>query len=299
MTSAVHDIALVTCAWPRSEVLRAEDALLETELRRRGLKAATVAWERSGRARASTYVVRTAYNWCHRWADFREFVASASEHGRVYPSLSAVDRIHHKRYLLALERAHIPIVPTEWVERGADIAFADVVARIDAERVVLKPAVSVGAHNLHVFERANARELGATLSKLAQRFDVMVQPFLESVRTEGELSIVWMDGRVAYAVHRVPAEGDFRAHPVHGSIDRVVPVPRDAAETAERVIDLVAAGTLAGRVDFLRSGGAWVVSEVEAIAPLLFFAAQASGVASMADAVCRAHEATEEKETAP
>src|SRR5690606_38821279 len=52
----------------------------------------------------------------------------------------------HKRYLHDLERAGLPVVPTEFVNRGADLTpLPERCAQLGWSDIVIKPAISGGS----------------------------------------------------------------------------------------------------------------------------------------------------------
>jgi hypothetical protein len=136
--------------------------------------------------------------------------------------------------------------------------------------------------------------------------DMMVQPFVPSVGTEGELSVITVGGAVTHAVVKTPAPGDFRTQEEHGGVPAGVPVTPEVRALATQVLAAahascaawVAAGgagldggggaadaggplpadaILYGRLDFLRlpaeggEVGRWALLELEVIEPCLFF----------------------------
>ncbi len=110
-----------------------------------------------------------------------------------------------KRYLLDLERAGVPTVPTTWVEPGAHgDSDSDMPDFPDGE-VVVKPSVSGGGYRTaryapheHPAARAHVRELTA-----AGR-TAMVQPYEHRVDAEGEAALIYVGGRFSHAVHKDP-----------------------------------------------------------------------------------------------
>jgi hypothetical protein len=113
----------------------------------------------------------------------------------------------------------------------------------------------------------------------------MVQPFLPEVLSEGEWSLVFIDGLYSHAVHKRPAAGSWLVQDeLGGSVESAVPPEevRAAAIVAfERIVpalekrgaaEQVAKGPLLyGRVDVIPTASGPLVSELELIEPELFF----------------------------
>ena len=121
----------------------------------------------------------------------------------------------HKRYLVELARAGVPVVPTGLVERDSDEPLAAVAARHGWDEVVVKPAVGAGAEGaarLRVDDPAAERAFTA----LRARGEVLVQPYVHEIERSGEVSVVLIAGEVTHAVRKLPADGEFRVQAEYG-----------------------------------------------------------------------------------
>ena len=208
-------------------------------------------------------------------------------HGRAETFLSQVDRFAtaapvwnpprvmrwntHKSYLRDLERAGVRCVPTAWVDRVDAETVAAAHRALGAEHLVAKPIVGAGA------ERQVRLRRGAPLPPAADGppAAALLQPFVPSVQTEGELSLVFCGGRYSHALVKRPAAGDYRVQSVYGG--REVPYEPTPAErsTAERALaavpGCVPADLLYARVDLVRAtDGGLMLMELELIEPYLY-----------------------------
>lgn len=188
-----------------------------------------------------------------------------------------------KTYLLALEAAGIPIVPSRFgVADDASIVAA--FAQFGGDELVVKPQISAGSHATVRVRRGDP---------VARLDDAIVQPFLPAIASEGELSLFAIDGRFSHAARKVATGGDFRIQPQFGG--RFTRYDPDAE--AHGVFDAVLAGLpavpLYVRIDLLRRGdGRLAVMEVEAIEPDLYPALAPEVPALLAEALVRRLEAT-------
>lgn len=67
--------------------------------------------------------------------------------------------------------------------------------------------------------------------------DMLVQPFLATV-SEGEISVIVIDGRVSHAVQKIPARGSWKCQQEYGATARLlVPVPPLVADLALRIVE--------------------------------------------------------------
>jgi glutathione synthase/RimK-type ligase-like ATP-grasp enzyme len=135
--------------------------------------------------------------------------------------------------------------------------------------VVCKPAVGSGALGSGRFDVGDARGQ-AHLDALLATGDVLVQPFVPTVTSAGELSVVLIDGAVTHALRKVPGPGDYRVQEEWGGHTEVVVPSAGAAELATRVCELLPAAPMYARVDLLENRGLWQVLEVEVTEPSLW-----------------------------
>lgn len=253
-------IALVTMS-PFPELLaRPEHERLTEALARRGVTAETVAWSDAAVdwARFELCVLRSPWDYHLRR---EEFLAWTARVPRLLNPPEVVRWNSHKGYLRDLEARGVPIIPTHWLAQGAP----PVLPAAWAEAVV-KPAVSAGALNTVRFRREAPQQAQATLERILATGDAMVQPYLRSVETDAERSLIFFDRRFSHAMRRLPVLelGAHRAERLEASAEDLA-VARQVLAAADR--DLLYA-----RVDLARDdAGALRLMELEVIEPRLFF----------------------------
>lgn len=181
-----------------------------------------------------------------------------------------------KTYLLELEAAGIPIVPSSF-GRADDASVAAAFARFGTDELVVKPQVSGGS-----FRTVRVRP-GDAIEPLE---DAIIQPFVPAVSGEGELSFLFIGGAFSHAVRKVAKPGDFRIQPQFGGqFSRFEPEPEQLA-LAETVIAALPEPSLYARVDLLRiADGSLALMELEAIEPDLYPHMEPELPARLAEAV--------------
>jgi glutathione synthase/RimK-type ligase-like ATP-grasp enzyme len=175
-----------------------------------------------------------------------------------------------KRYLLQLPPLGVDIVPTQIV-RADDLL--DAVLAMHGHDVVIKPTVSASAWRT-VRGRAGAAELSDAIASLPVDLHYMLQPYVREIAEEGEWSLLFFDGEYSHAVLKRPAANDYRVQREFGGTVEFI-APDDA--TIEAAHDAAAAVKSLGfddgvyaRIDGVRSGGAFLIMEVEMVEPFLF-----------------------------
>jgi hypothetical protein len=192
-------VALVTCA--ELPDLDPDDRLLVAPLADLGVGADAVVWDDAG-VNWGTYdlvVLRSVWDYVRRRD---EFVAWARTVPRLMNSADVVAWNTDKRYLSELVSAGLPVVPTDW------IAPADAWALPTRGEWVIKPAVSAGSLDTGRYDTADPghRQLAAAHVARLQAADrlVMVQPYLPSVDTYGETSLLFFAGEYSHAIRKGP-----------------------------------------------------------------------------------------------
>lgn len=190
----------------------------------------------------------------------------------------------HKRYLLRLADAGIPVPPLKLVPHGSEAALADLQAELGGGELVVKPAVSGSAwRTLHV-PAHGAAAAQAEFAALTRERDVIVQSFIPEIGSLGEYSLMFFGGRYSHAVLKTPRTGEFRCQREYGGSVTALPAPASVLETARRALAVFGAPPYA-RLDLVVTRGMPMIMEVELIEPVLFFAEAGGSAALMADAL--------------
>ena len=169
-----------------------------------------------------------------------------------------------KRYLSELAARGIAIPATTFT----DDVQQDVIARMfeetaaDEFELIVKPAISGGAWKTVRVRRGDAlAPIGGTT--------MMVQPYLPTIETEGETSLLYFGGVLSHVVNKRPVPGEFRVQEEFGGVYRVLDdPPAGAIALAEQVLATIDAPLLYARIDVVPDAdGRWLLMEAELIEP--------------------------------
>ncbi|MGE0708569.1 MAG: RimK family alpha-L-glutamate ligase [Planctomycetota bacterium] len=275
-------IALATCA-----VLPDPDpdqAPLAAELRAGGHEVTTPVWDdpqvRWGDL--DVCVLRSTWDYTERPGEFLAWVDRVASQTVLLNPAPVVRWNAHKRYLLELAAAGVPVVPTELAPAGGAPDLGALCAARGWDDVVIKPAVSAGSRDT-LRARAGDAAGAAHLAALVGRGDdALVQPYQASVEGPGERALVAIGGELSHAVRKSPRFlGD-------GEQTRAAPIEADEAALAEALLAGPARGLLYARIDLVRdAAGRPQVAELELIEPSLFFATHPPALARFAAALPR------------
>jgi glutathione synthase/RimK-type ligase-like ATP-grasp enzyme len=265
----VVDVRLVTCA-----VLPAPDpdtALLTDALRGLGADVDVRDWRDPAVdwGEATVTVIRSPWDYVDAHDEFVAWIRTTGAATELWNPPALLEWNTHKSYLLDLEARGAPVVPTVILLQGTAASLDAICDARGWNTVVVKPAVGVGAYGSGRFDVGDAGGQ-AHLDARLEAGDVLVQPFVPSVQTDGELAVIVIDGVVTHAVRKWPRAGEYRVHEEYGGRNAFVDAGDAAAELARRVCSILPAQPLYARIDLLESQGLWHVLEVEATEPSLW-----------------------------
>jgi glutathione synthase/RimK-type ligase-like ATP-grasp enzyme len=252
----------------------AEDDLLIQNFNQQGHKASAVVWSDPAIDwnQFDAAIIRSTWDYLDDPDHFLSVLQTVeSSSCKLFNDLETVTWNINKRYLLDLHRWGIAIVPSKIV-RGGNGAGREAAFSMGSQTLVLKPVIGLAGTGL---ARIGIDDLDSKLAEVgagdANR-EYLLQPFIESVTTEGELSFIYLNGRFSHAIVKQPALGDFRSQPLYGSSLRLIePAKRDLDQARDVMEQLSSRMPLYARVDMVRIDGDLHVMELELIEPFLFF----------------------------
>ena len=251
------------------------------------MSAAWAVWDDPAVDWGSARLVAVRSTWDYEWRR-EEFLAWARRVESSTLLVSPADVLAwntDKSYLLDLSATGLPVVPTVAVDDRAEV----VPAASTFGAAVLKPRVGAGGRGVVALDARAGRSLGVEDALLGDG-PWVVQPLVESVRSEGETSVFVLGGRPVSQVRKRPGGDEIRVHESYGGRTDVVTLSDEAAALAERAVvtaeEIVGAALPYARVDMMRlSDGRLVVSEVEVAEPGLYLEELPANAAAFARAV--------------
>jgi O-ureido-D-serine cyclo-ligase len=208
-------------------------------------------------------VLRSTWDLTKRRAEFLDWCERVSAVTNLVNPASVARWATDKHYLADLAERGLPVVPSRFVEPGAEPgpavrAFLDLHPR--AAEFVVKPTVGSYSDNVRRFARAREAEAAEHVGRLLGRgLGAILQPYLPSIDTHGETDLVFFDGAYSHAIRKsalLMADGtvngptnDFRAARVPDEEERAVAAAVLEAAAAHLGLDRP---LLYGRVDLVR-----------------------------------------------
>ncbi len=272
------------------------DRLLQSALEGRGIQASSAVWDDPGVdwSLFNMCVVRSTWDYHHRVAEFLEWVEKAATLTSLWNPLEVLRWNSHKLYLRELSERGVPVVPTVWLEKGEAADLATLMESHGWSTAVIKPSVSASAYETVLVEATSVARGQAHLDNLLAQRDVMVQPFIASVETYRERSLLFISGELTHSVIRPP---QLRLGASPGMTDTgadhafdqdyalVTPSP-DEVSLANGIVAMLDPHPLYARVDLVRADmGQPLLLELELVEPSLFFHLAPHAAERMADAI--------------
>ncbi|WP_439028337.1 ATP-grasp domain-containing protein [Haloarchaeobius sp. DT45] len=267
-----------------------DDRQLAAALRERDITVEPAVWtdESVDWGAYDAVLVRSCWDYHTRVGEFEEWITTVSTETTLWNTPSTLCWNSHKFYLRDLEGRGIQTVPTAYVS-GTDGRSLEAILDANGWReAVVKPAISLGGEDTWRTDRARADSHQERYESLRDHEDLLVQQFVPEI-TEGEWSLVFVDGTYSHAVLKRPETGDFRVHEHFGG---TVSVEEPGEALRSQAGDVVAAATaelgetpLYARVDGVEVDGALTVLELELVEPSLGFDHVPAATGTMADVV--------------
>jgi hypothetical protein len=192
---------------------------------------------------------------------------------------------HADDYLRDLEKRGAEIMPSIWYD---DVDATDIPGWFDTfstDTVVIKPVVGGNAVDTYVLANPVGKDVLAMLTETFAGRPFFVQPFIETIQTEGEYSLFFFSGSYSHAIVKKPKAGDFRVQEEHGADIQSIEPPPDLIATAHRLLELVEPQPVYVRADFVRGGdNRFLLMELELIEPSLYLRTDANAASRFAAA---------------
>lgn len=256
-----------------------EDGYLMRELTKQNLRCERVAWEDPSFDWTTTKIalLKTPWNYFIEINGFKTWMQKVSQQCMLINDCDMVLWNMDKHYLLDLQAEGIAIPETHGLDH---INIFDPNAwnkRLGAKGMVVKPFISGGAKDTFLLKPPWDPNNVKAVSLAIQKQEMMVQPYIPSLVSKGELSLVFIDGKFTHAVIKRPKENDFRVQTYHGGTFEIHLPEKLEIDFGLRVLAACAAlqhnVPLYARIDICYGDhGELLLMELEAIEPELWWA---------------------------
>lgn len=210
-------------------------------------------------------IIRSTWDYTEHIDQFISFLEEREKHLQVLNSTDIVKMNYDKSYLKKIKELGYEIVPTNFSTLSKD-SLEESFEKFKVDKLVVKPTVGAGASGLEIYKKEDLSNI--TESDLTY----LIQPFLNSIQTDGEISLIYFSNIFSHAIIKVPKAGDFRSQEEFGSNIQILTPDTETLNYSKNLLKDFAADHLFARVDLLKNEqGLWrLVGEVELIEPALY-----------------------------
>jgi len=266
-------IAIATCAdLPQ---LTPGDQYLAKEFEKQGALVQPIIWTDPTSLDESwdLILIRSVWDYYRDLPAFLDWLGRASAKSRVLNSPDIIRRNCDKSYLLKLQETGISCPPSILVSKEMKIqdALAAIKARSWSE-IVIKPTISATAY-LTFRTQAGDSDLARKIQEVQKHSDVLIQTYIPSVQTDGEISLIYFKNKAiefSHAVLKKPSSGDYRVQVDFGGSEELVQPSHDLQVYSQKVLEQFEGNWVFARVDWIDWKAKPLLGEVELIEPNLF-----------------------------
>lgn len=277
-----YDIAILTDARYENpttidqynENILLEDQILQKALEAQGISVIRVDWAKQGFdwSTVKCAIFRSTWDYSDRFEEFSQWCQMVKDKTQLINSFEQITWNMDKHYLKELESKGINIPESVFIEPHQKITLSKLHTAYRWSHTVLKPAISAGGRHTYKLHKDYLEDYESIFQELILEESMLLQPFLNSIRTKGELSLMVINGKYTHAVIKMAKEGDFRVQDdFGGSVEPYEPTTAEI-EFAEKVVNVCDVLPLYARADLVwDNNGDLALSELELIEPELWF----------------------------
>lgn len=268
--------------WPEGE------ALLRDELARRNIQSEREVWDRGidGWEKYDALLIRSCWDYHKRPGEFKQFLKQLKQlETTIWNKPEVLQWNMDKIYLNELNEAGFPIIPFRFYERGELPDFEAVMEEEQWEAVIVKPRIGASGHEMFMIDSSNIDSIRSEIETVAREKGLFLQPYVKTIKEEGEWSFIFFDGQYQFAIHKQPGPDDFRAHNHRGGTYRHAEPRPEWIDHVQSLVDRFPKDCLYQRMDGVIRDDQLVLMEVEALEPSFYFSYYPDGAKALADVI--------------
>ena len=267
-----------------------EDALLIDALGSKGVFCSRESWTdpNFNPSDWDAVIIRSAWDYTENIKGFLSWCEKVSLETLLFHSFDLVKWNISKTYLIEMFNKGVQTIPSIHLSGEKTFNFSQTLKDVGVKEWVLKPVISAGSRGTYRISTSKMEEVEDLVRQYLVREDMMLQPFISSVESHGELSLIYFDGQFSHAALKKAKRGDFRVQEQWGgSIHKYAPKAKQI-EWGEKILSYAPETPLYARVDalFTESGGL-ILIELELIEPDLFLRNDSKASGLFAKAILR------------
>ncbi|MBI5452479.1 hypothetical protein HY945_03375 [Candidatus Gottesmanbacteria bacterium] len=268
----MRSIALVT--YTQQPKLFDGDNLLVDPFKRHGFSVKVIPWDKKDILweNFDLVILRSAWDYHLRIPEFLNWLdLLESRKVNLWNPVNIIRWNMNKKYLLDLSNLGIHIIPTLLVNKDTLNYARKIADKKGWEEVVVKPTYGASAYRIEKFKSQELDVEIPQLQSILRESDIMIQPFMKEINSEGELSFIFFDKQYSHAILKKPKKEEFRSQPEFGGSEiSIKPAPQLLSQ-AQQILGKISSPLLYARIDGVDVNGQFQLMELELIEPYLFF----------------------------
>jgi len=251
-----------------------EDNIVKDELDKLGLKTKIISWSDKNFDFTQTKLAlfRTIWDYFDRFIEFKIWLEKVKNQTILINSYQTINWNMDKHYLLDLQNNGINIPESIFIHKGEKINFQEIFKNKKFNEIVIKPTVSGAARNTFRLSKSNYQQKEKLIINLLKTQDFIIQPFIKSITSFGEISIMLINGEYTHSVIKKAKKGDYRVQDDHGgSVELFIPT-KEQINFAIKTYNACNPKPLYARVDIIIDNNQKLaISEIELIEPEFWY----------------------------
>jgi hypothetical protein len=249
-----------------------DDQKLLEAFRKRDADVSPVVWSSNPDWESfDSIVIRSPWDYARRWEEFSKVAETLSTKTKLVHPWDIVKWNADKSYLQKIGNDQIKKIPTIHYPEFNENNFKQSFQELNSEKVVFKP--KVGASGVDTF--CVSKDEWKKVTNLLNR-EVMAQPFIESIVSKGEYSLICFDHKFSHSVLKSATKsGEFRIQDQYGGIVKPYLPTETEIQAAQSFLNELEAELgwhfPYARVDIAIESSGMYLMELEVIEPELFF----------------------------
>jgi glutathione synthase/RimK-type ligase-like ATP-grasp enzyme len=217
---------------------------------------------------ADAVVIRMILDYPKRITEFRAWLDSLEREGlKVINPVPLMRWNIHKEYLVELSEKGVSI-PKIYMGVLDRAGIADIMDNEGWEFAVLKRTIGSGGREMELVDRALINQEFIAKNKR----DYLLQEYIPEIKTAGETSMLFFNGKFSHAIVKMPKDGEFRIHSWYGGDRNPAKVSKKDQKWAQDILDKLPEKAGYARIDAILGKEENYLMEVEVIEPDLYFA---------------------------
>lgn len=217
-------------------------------------------------------IIRSTWDYQKKWKNFIQTLKYIQKETLLANNFEAVIWNYQKTYLQELKNQSFEIVDTIFLNNFLNQSeFETIQKNWDSIKLVIKPQISANADDTFILK--NFEDYLMVLHHFHDK-PYMIQPYIQNIEIDGEISLFYFNGEYSHAVIKKPKQGDFRVQEEHGGSILSYEPNQELLKIANSISEYLNHKfnkLLYSRLDFINHHNRWKIMELELIEPSLYF----------------------------